>query len=133
MDVAIKKGDKRFAFEISVTTDNEHELGNLRKCFRAGFEKVVMVCLEPERLAKLREAVAKQLSPEEQKRVRFSVPDGISDLLIELSAGCVSRDVVSHGRKTRITYRALGEEEASKRREVLVEVSTQSLKKPKKG
>jgi hypothetical protein len=131
VDVALKKGDKRFAFEISVSTGVEHELGNIKKCFKAGFGEVVMACLEPGRLEKLREVADKQLSAEEQGRIRFCLPDNISPILIELSARSASKDVVSHGRKTKVTYRPLSEEESRKRREMLAEISTKSLKKLK--
>jgi len=132
-DVVVKKGEKRFAFEISVTTDVKHELGNARKCFKANFDTIVMVGLDASRLSKLQEAAAKEFSSNEQARLRFCVPDEISPVLIGLSATSASKDIVSHGKKTKVTYVPLSEEETRKRREILAQVSTQSLKKFQKG
>ena len=131
VDVALKKGEQRFAFEISVTTGTEHEVGNLRKCLTAGFNKVVMVCVEPVALGKLREAAHPELSEPERDRIRFCLPDQISPTLIEFSAGAASKDTISHGRKTRVTYRPVSEEDARRKRETLAQISTQSLKKLK--
>jgi hypothetical protein len=131
VDVALKRGDKRFAFEISATTGVEHEVTKTRKCFRANFDQVVLMCLDASRLAKLRAGATAQLAPEEMSRVRFCLPGDISSILIELSAASASKDTVSHGRKTKVTYRQLTETEARKRREILADVSTRSLKKLK--
>jgi hypothetical protein len=43
VDVALEKGGRRIACEVSVTTDAEHELGNVQKCLAAGFETVILV------------------------------------------------------------------------------------------
>ncbi|MGH9418012.1 MAG: hypothetical protein ACRD01_15430, partial [Terriglobales bacterium] len=43
IDVAIEKDSMAVAIEISVTTDADHEVGNLRKCLAAGFDAVVSV------------------------------------------------------------------------------------------
>ena len=131
VDVVVKKGDMRVAFEISVTTGVEHELGNARKCLKAGFDRVVMVSLEANRLSKLKEAALKDLPTEERSRLSFGLPDDISGILIELAAASASKDTVSHGKKTKVTYRPLTEEETRKRREILAKVSTESLKKLK--
>ncbi len=131
-DVALKKGDKRFAFEISITTDIRDELEHARKCFKAKFDVIVMVGLDAARLAKAREAALKEFTPSEQASLRFCVRDEISSVLLELSAMSASKDVVSHGKKTKVTFRPLSEEESRKRREILAQVSTQSLKKLRK-
>lgn len=132
VDVALKKGDRRFAFEIASTTGDEHELGKIADYRSAGFDEVAMICLEPGRLAKLRETAARQFPQEERGLIRFGLPEGISDILVGFSAGCASKDVISHGRKTKVTFRPLAEEDARKRREILAQVSAQSLKKLKR-
>lgn len=54
-DVALEREGKRVAVEISVTTDPEHEIENLKKCLAAGFASVIFV--SPER--KTRESVSR--------------------------------------------------------------------------
>jgi hypothetical protein len=132
VDVVVKKGEKCFAFEISVTTDPQHELGNIRKCLSAQFDRVVMVGVDATRLGKLKEAALFEFTPTEQVRIGFCLPDGIQAALVELSAMAAGTDSVSHGRKTKVTFRPLDEDEARRRREIVARVSTQSLKKLKK-
>lgn len=131
VDVALKKAEQRFAFEISVTTGTEHEIGNLRKCLKAGFAQIVMVCVEPVALAKLRDTATKELNEADRSRVRYCLPDELPAALIEFSASASAKDAVSHGRKTRVTYRAMSEEEAKRKREAIAQVATQSLRKLK--
>jgi len=131
VDVALRKGDKSFAFEISVTTGIGHELDNIRKCRKAGFTEVVMVSVEPLSLSKLQEAAAKEFTEEELRHIRFCLPDEISPLLIEFSASASGKETVVQGRKTKVLYRPVSEEEVRRRREILADVSTKSLKKLK--
>ena len=46
VDVALEKGSRRIACEVSVTTDPAHEVGNVQKCLAAGFETVVLISSE---------------------------------------------------------------------------------------
>jgi hypothetical protein len=131
VDVALRKGGRSFACEISITTPIEYELGNLKKCFAAGFEEIVVLCTEPDKLAKIREAVAENLPDKERNRIRFCLPDELSATLLDLAAKCASKEVVVHGRKTNVMYRPLSEAEAKQRRETLAKVTAQSLKKLK--
>jgi hypothetical protein len=131
VDVSLRKGDKSFAFEIAVTSGTARELDHLRNCRKAGFTEVVMVSVEPLSLAKLREAATKEFTEEELSHVRFCLPDEISQLLIEFSASASSKETVVQGRRTKVLYRPISEEEARRRREILADVSTKSLKKLK--
>src|SRR5262249_3120389 len=46
VDVALEKGSLSIACEVSVTTDPDHEIGNVQKCLAAGFETVILVSSE---------------------------------------------------------------------------------------
>ncbi|MBI4664389.1 MAG: type IV secretion system DNA-binding domain-containing protein [Verrucomicrobia bacterium] len=129
VDVELRRGEKRFAFEISITTPVEHELGNIRKCVKSGYDDIVIVCPEVARADKMREAAAK--AGIDAGRCRVCTQEDLSALLIEFAAKAQSKDVVSHGKKTRVTYKALTPEEAEKRRALLAKISTRSLKKLK--
>ncbi len=131
VDVPLRRGDKSYAFQISVTTDAKSELPNARKCLKAGFNEVVMVSVEPVSLAKLRETAAKEFTEEECSHIRFCLPDEISQLLVEFSAASANKETIVHGRKTKVLYEPMTEEEARRRREILADVSTKSLKKLK--
>lgn len=58
IDVALKRSDISIAFEISVTTSIEHEVGNLTKCLAAGFNRVVLLCQDHDQSAVARAYLA---------------------------------------------------------------------------
>jgi Type IV secretion-system coupling protein DNA-binding domain len=53
VDVILRKAERAIAFEVSVTTSREHELLNVRKCLRAGFQEIVVVAALPRHLVSL--------------------------------------------------------------------------------
>jgi hypothetical protein len=130
VDLLVKKGEKRFAFEISVTTSVEHEMENIAKCLKAKFDEVIVVALERGKLQKLRES-ATVTFPIERDKISFALAEDISSKLLELGAQSNSRETVTHGRKTRVAYKPLSLEEAKMRREALIQVTAKSLKKLK--
>jgi hypothetical protein len=130
VDVTVKKGNKSFAFEISVTTSVEHELENIQKCFKAGFQEVIVVCLEEAKLLKIREAAVATF-PKESEAVSFCLPNNLGGKLMEIAAKCKGTDSVVHGRRTKVEYRPVSAEEAQERRTALAQVTAHSLKKLK--
>jgi hypothetical protein len=44
IDVVLERGKLWIACEINSTNTLENEVGNLEKCFDAGFKRAVMVC-----------------------------------------------------------------------------------------
>jgi hypothetical protein len=46
VDVALEKGSRAIACEVSVTTDTQHEIGNVQKCLAAGFQDVILISSE---------------------------------------------------------------------------------------
>ena len=75
VDLVLERDGQTVACEISVTTTVDHEVGNVQKCFRAGFPHVAVICQEATRLEKIRTAVTSSLSPEAAQNVRYYTPD----------------------------------------------------------
>ncbi|MHB8519861.1 MAG: type IV secretory system conjugative DNA transfer family protein [Limisphaerales bacterium] len=74
VDLALERGGKSIACEISVTTPVDYELGNIRKCFDAGFGHVAVICADKRKLASIRDAAA-PLAAEHKSRIGFYAPD----------------------------------------------------------
>ncbi|MEP7010168.1 MAG: type IV secretion system DNA-binding domain-containing protein [Acidobacteriota bacterium] len=117
IDVALYRGDARIACEISITTPLEYEVGNVRKCLAAGFQKVAMVSLKKGRLSKLREALAEALSAEDLGRVHIFTPE---ELLAWLSGQPAEEqeDVVA-GYKVKVRYQHPGDGRSNRVAEIL--------------
>ena len=86
VDVALEKSGRAIACEISVTTDAEHEAGNVQKCLAGGFEQVIVVSTDKKVLAKIHGAVAEALPKEQLKKVRFMAPEELFSFIESLEA-----------------------------------------------
>lgn len=131
-DVELRKGGKRFCFEVSVNTPSEHDVAIIGKRLSAGYDAIVAVCPESTRLSALKAAALAAFDAGKAERLRFCMPDDLMQTLVEfsaLSAGCGG---ISHGRKTNVNFTALSKEEAQKRREAIAKVSAQSLRRLKR-
>jgi excisionase family DNA binding protein len=75
VDVALQKGSRSIACEISVTTDAAHETGNVQKCLAAGFEDVILISSEKKTLTAVRHALVGALSTAQYRQVKFFTPE----------------------------------------------------------
>lgn len=65
------------ACEICVTTDVEHEFGNVMKCLEAAYTHVVVISPDERQLTKLRESIEPRLPQGAGSSVRFLTPDAL--------------------------------------------------------
>ncbi|MFO1486418.1 MAG: type IV secretion system DNA-binding domain-containing protein [Verrucomicrobiaceae bacterium] len=84
VDLYLERDDVSIACEVSVTNTLEYELKNITKCLRAGVQQVLVLTLEPEKHRRLSAAIASQLSPEQQKKVRCIQKDEFENFLDSL-------------------------------------------------
>ena len=75
VDVALEKGDRTIACEVSVTTDADHETGNVQKCLAAGFDDVILISSEKKTLISVRHALVAALSTAQYRQVKFLTPE----------------------------------------------------------
>ena len=129
VDVAIERDGISIGCEISVSTDVEHEAGNLSKCIAAGFDYAVIVSSEKKTLS-----LAKTLFEKDAAfgRMRFLTPDGFIAFLDELDAQAQSTSQTVRGYKVNVKYRAVDEKDKKDRERMLADVISQSLRRTKK-
>ena len=84
VDVALERTGQAIACEVSVTTDAEHEVGNVQKCLAGGFEQVIVVSADKKGLAKIHGAVAEALPKEQLKKIRFMAPEELFSFIESL-------------------------------------------------
>jgi Type IV secretion-system coupling protein DNA-binding domain len=80
VDVILRQGERAIAFEVSVTTSREHELLNVRKCLRAGFQEVVLVASLPRHLLSLERYIPSALDENEHQKLRFVLADDLGSM-----------------------------------------------------
>jgi len=108
VDVALEKADRAIACEISVTTEAEHEAGNVQKCLAGGFDQVIVVSSDKKVLSKIHGAVAEAVSKEQLKKVRFMAPEELFSF-IECLEASVSASAATGSSKDLLTAKELEE------------------------
>jgi hypothetical protein len=129
IDVALEKGTRTIACEISITTPADQEIGNVKKCVSAGFQYVFLICSETERVEKMKRAVSKGLSREEQDRTRFCTPEELFTFVQEIEAKEASGERSSKGYKVKVNYRALNVSEREEAERTIAQALVKSAQR----
>lgn len=131
VDVALFRGEERIAFEISVTTYKDHELGNVEKCLAAGYAQIVMVGSTERHVKSLGKFIEENLEEKDQGKVRYIVPENLVEYLDSLGEPPKSSEQTVRGYKVRTVERVVDPQEAAARRQAIAGVIARSLKRPR--
>lgn len=86
MDLHLERSGQVIACEISITNTIDHEVGNVSKCFKAGYQQVAMICAEETRLKRIETAVTNSLGEDIAERIKYFLPDQFISYLKEMPA-----------------------------------------------
>ena len=128
VDVALEQGDRRIAFEISVSSPPEQELHNAEKCLAAGFDQVVVVSADPKHLNAIRSHLLAHLDEAHHDRMHFLSPEAVLAHIEELAAQTASSEETIRGYRVKVKHKAVSPEERAARRQALAGVIRRSLK-----
>jgi len=131
VDVSLVRGASRIACEISVTTNQDHELGNVEKCLAAGYTEVVLVGSNERHIKALAKFVEENLDESEQGKVRYIVPKRLTEYLDSLGEAPQPSEQTVRGYKVRTVQQVVDPKEAGARRQAIAEVIARSLRKSK--
>jgi hypothetical protein len=129
VDLLLERGDQKIACEISVTTTIDHEVGNIRKCLKAGLPQVAIICVSEDRLQKIAAAASGCLGAEAAAKVAYYQPDQFIAHLKTLPVP-VPKDSVttSHGYKVKRSAPALTDEERRQREELANKMMAEAMR-----
>ena len=108
VDVALRKGERSIAVEIGVTTDCQHEIGNVQKCLAAGFDPVLAVISDKRILAEIRRQASESFTPEQLLVVQFCSPDEMIAALDGLEAHSTGRERTVRGYRVKVRINTQG-------------------------
>ena len=131
VDVSLVRGASRIACEISVTTNQDQELGNVEKCLAAGYTEVVLVGSNERHIKALAKFVEENLDESAQGKVRYIVPERLTEYLDSLGAIPQPTEQTVRGYKVRTVQQVVDPKEADARRQAIAEVIARSLKRSK--
>jgi hypothetical protein len=132
VDVSLLRGERRIACEISVTTNQDHELGNIEKCLAAGYTEVVLVGNNERHIKSLAKFIEGNLDESEQGKVRYVVPEGLIEYLDSVGEPPEPTEQMVRGYKVRTVQQVVDPQEADTRRTAVAEVIARSLSRAKK-
>lgn len=118
VDLVLSRDDAAIACEVTVTTTIDHEVGNVAKCLKAGFTRVVLIAPNADKLNKLASAVSNSIGPEKAACVGYFLPDAFITLLgkSSLAVPALAPEVRSKGgRVIKRTFTVVDSEEAKRK------------------
>jgi len=133
IDVGLKRGDKRIACEISLTSTNEQELSNIEKCFKAGYDKVILCSPEKKTLREVKKLATPRLKESDLEKILFFQPEELFFYLEEEAASEAGKEERVKGYKVKVQYQPVEEAEKRTKREAVAQVIVQALRRLRKG
>jgi hypothetical protein len=131
VDVALDRGERSIACEISVASTAEQELGNIEKCLAAGFDEVAVVSLEKQNLRRAREVISAKLEEHLRERVHFLTPEELFTFLEAQPDAPEDSEEIVGGYRVRVSYKAVGAKEKKAKTRAVSEVILRTVRRLK--
>lgn len=131
IDVAIEGRGRRIACEVSVTTDADHEAGNVAKGFTADFDEVWLVVANARKRGALAASIQAGLSDGKRERFIALSPEEAIARLDMFAAEMEIKSSSVRGYKVTVRQTPLDPGEVKRKRDAVAGVVARSLNKPK--
>jgi hypothetical protein len=131
IDVAMERGGKKIACEISVTSTDEYEVRNIGKCLTAGYDPVVLLSSEQKTINKVRKLAAARLDEESLARVMFLLPEEFVSYLEDADAEGAGGEDTVRGYKVKVNYKRVDSAEKHARKQAISQVVLGALRRMK--
>ncbi len=131
IDVSLERDGKRIAVEISVTTGSEHEVGNIEKCLRAGYDTVILCSPEKRTLERVEGLVSERLSEADREKINFFQPEEMILFFEAEAAPQNGTENVVKGYRVKVNYAPVSETEKKVKREAITQVMMQTMRRMK--
>ncbi|MEO0397746.1 MAG: type IV secretory system conjugative DNA transfer family protein, partial [Cyanobacteria bacterium P01_A01_bin.137] len=123
IDVAMWRDDFKIAVEISDTTTPAHELQNIRKCFKAGYNLVVSVSADANHLQAIEGLVTTKLARKKQSQVYFLMPEELASWLDSFDAPPEEeQEQIIKGYKVKVNRAQVDPKEAREKRSSIARI-----------
>jgi DNA helicase HerA-like ATPase len=133
VDVGLERGTEKIACEISITTNDEHELQNVQKCLISGYTRVVLCSPDKNKLEKLKNSMAPKLKIDDREKVLFLSPDELFFYLDTKTSIETGNEIKVKGYRVKIEYNNLSDAEKKQKHEAIGGVIARSINRLKKN
>ena len=86
VDVGLEKDEVHVAIEVSATTRAEQEVQNIRKCLDAGYDYIICVSDDNNKLASIKKESRKSFNVRERERIKYFTPSNVKNFLSDVSS-----------------------------------------------
>jgi hypothetical protein len=119
IDVVLERAGFAWACQVGVTNTIDHEVGQVRNCVKAGYERIVVISTKLVTLKKMESAVAVSLGAAVAKCVAYFLPDAFISELPNLIKQTTSTQTTSNSHGWVVTSETvvLSKEETKAREE----------------
>jgi hypothetical protein len=131
VDVSLERNGKRIACEVAMTTTEQWEIHNIQKCLQAGYETIVVCSSDKKNLEKIQKKVYDTLDATVHSKVLLVEPDGLFLYLDQQNAKEASKEERIKGYRVKVEYNAIPQREAEQRKESVVKVIADSIRRNK--
>ncbi|SDP80718.1 type IV secretory system conjugative DNA transfer family protein [Desulforhopalus singaporensis] len=132
VDVSLEGEGRKFAVEISVSTDSTWEMQNVSKCLSAGYDQLILLASENKQLDKLRRAVTSAFPAEvKENRIIFLLPDSFISFLNDENAKSAQKTKTIRGYKVKVNYSTVSSREEKTKNKAIAKVIMESMKRMK--
>jgi hypothetical protein len=131
VDVGLEREGKKIACEISVTTEDIHELHNIEKCLRSGYDPVIVCASEKKNLETIRKIVIEKLNPMDQTKILFLEPEELVLYLDKQIIQETRQEKRVKGYRVKVQYEDITDAENKQKQGTLAQIVGQSLKRKK--
>ena len=130
IDVVLQKGDIKIAIEVSITTPEEWEIGNILKCLKWGYNPVILCSPNEMGMEKIKASIKSQLNKKDADKILFFDP---ADLIVHLEK-LLSLRICTKKRSSGYNVQVekndtLPTTEIERKREAINQLVSQSLKR----
>ncbi len=131
VDVLLEKGDESIACEISVSTDETHELDNIKKCLSSGYGEVVVCTDERRKLEKIKKLVSDSVEAQDLPKVLFFAPEELMSYLAAKGAKEVFEEKKIKGYNVKVKHPGGAPSDTSDKSRTIADVILKSIKRVK--
>jgi len=133
VDVHLERDRKKIACEISVTSTDKQELGNIEKRLAAGYDLVILCSPVEKILNKVKKLVAKKLTDTDQQKILFFLPAEAITYLKQQAVKGAGKEKWLKGRKVKVQFQPVAEEKEKTKLKAIGQVIVSSLRRLKGG
>ncbi len=133
VDVGLERDGEKIACEISVTTNDDHEIKNIEKCFQSGYGKVLFCSTEKKRLEAMKKLITEKLELKFSSNVFLFLPDEIilffeNETTNEIK---LQSENILKGYRVKVEYKTISESQKKEKQEVVSGVVVNALRRLK--